>query len=129
VERVSDLAAADWARVIAANLTGAFLVAKHGLPVLAQEGSLTFVGAVSERLQLPGMAAYAASKAALDTFAVTLAKEERKHKVSVLRPGAVDTPFWNKLSLRLPKNAVSADAVAQRIVTIISNKESGIIDL
>lgn len=117
-----------WQRVMDVNLNGAFLVAHHSLPLLPNEGRLVFIGAQTERLQLPGMGAYVAAKVGLEFFAATLAKEERKQKIAVLRPGAVATPFWDKISLRLPKNAHTPAAVAERLFEIIQNGESGSID-
>ena len=44
----------------------------------------------------------------LEAFAEALGKEERTRKVLVVRPGAVDTPLWQKVSMRLPKGAWQA---------------------
>ena len=80
-----------------------------------ETGLILFIGAISERLRLPGLSAYAASKVGLEAFAETLGKEERKKRITVIRPGAVATPFWDKVPLRLPKDAAPADKVAERI--------------
>jgi NAD(P)-dependent dehydrogenase (short-subunit alcohol dehydrogenase family) len=129
VEKVADLNLAAWQQMFNANLTGAFLVTKHSLPLLRNDGTLLFLDAPSERLQLTGMAAYAASKAGLELFAAALAKEERQRRIVVIRPGAVDTPFWQKVPLRLPKNALQPEEIAARICQIIQSQESGIIDV
>jgi 3-oxoacyl-[acyl-carrier protein] reductase len=127
--KTADMQVAQWHQTINANLTGAYLTTHHALPLLKAQGQLVFVGARSERLHLPGMGAYAAAKAGLEAFAAALAKEERHRVVTLLRPGAVDTPFWSKVSMRLPKSALSADDLANRIWQILRNREPGTIDL
>ena len=71
----------------------AFLATHFSMPLLAQNAHLVYLGAVSERLRLPGLSAYAAAKAGLEAYAEALKKEERKRRITVVRPGAVATPF------------------------------------
>lgn len=74
VEKIADMSKETWARQMSANLTGAYLAAHNSLPLLAENAHLVFVGAISERLQLPGFAAYAAAKAGLEAFAAAFGK-------------------------------------------------------
>ena len=128
-QKSDKLATADWQRIIGANLTGAFQTIHHSLPLLAEDAHIIFLGAVSERLRLPGLSAYVAAKAGLESFAETLRKEQRKKRVSVVRPGAVATPFWDKVPLRLPKDAASPEKVARRILEAHESGHSGVLDL
>ena len=118
-----------WQRIVDANLTGAFLTTHYSLPLLAADAHLVYLGAISERLRLPGLAAYAAAKVGLEAFAETLGKEERKHRITVVRPGAVSTPFWEKVPLRLPASALSPEAVAQHIIDSHQQGHKGVLDL
>lgn len=118
-----------WRRILDANLTGAFLAVHYSLPLLTADAPLVLLGAVSERLRLPGLSAYVAAKAGLEAFAETLRKEERKRRVILVRPGAVDTAFWQKVPFRMPANALSAEQVAQHIVSAINSGQSGPLDL
>lgn len=118
-----------WKQVVDANLNGAFYTYCHTQPLLADDAHLFFLGAVSERLQLPGFGPYVAAKAGLEAFLATLAKEERQKKITVVRPGAVDTPFWNKLKINLPKDAASPEKVAGKILEAFEAGESGKLDL
>lgn len=127
--KVADLPASGWARLLDANLTGAYLTAHHSLPLLAPDATLVFVGALHERLRLPGLAAYAAAKAGLEAFAAALAKEERTRRVLVVRPGAVATPLWDKMPVRLPRNALPADAFAQQVLAALDAGTAGVLDL
>lgn len=118
-----------WRRLLDANLTGAYLTTHHSLPLLTPDAHLIFVGAVHERMRLPGLAGYAAAKAGLEAFAETLRKEQRGRRVTVVRPGAVDTPFWSKAPFKLPKTALTPGDVAERILAAHTAGQQGLLDL
>jgi 3-oxoacyl-[acyl-carrier protein] reductase len=128
-EPVSDMKPANWQRILGANLTGAYLTSHYSRPLWADDAHLVFLGAVSERLRLPGLSAYAAAKSGLEAFAGALRKEERRRRVTVVRPGAVDTPLWDKVPMRLPKDAAPAGKVAGRILEAYHQGHSGLLDL
>lgn len=127
--KVADMSPVAWQQMLNANLTGAFLTTHFSLPLLAPDAHLFYIGAVSERLRLPGFAAYGATKVGLEAFAEALSKEQRTRKVTVVRPGAVDTPFWEKVPLRLPANALSPTSVAERILDAYGGGITGVLDL
>jgi NAD(P)-dependent dehydrogenase (short-subunit alcohol dehydrogenase family) len=127
--RVADLDFESWNRILVANLTGAFLCTHHSRPLLAEDAHLFFLGAVSERLRLPGLSAYAAAKAGLEAFGETLRKEERKKRVTVVRPVAAVTPLWDKVPMRVPADAPAPAKVAARILKAYDEKHKGILDL
>lgn len=126
---VSDMAPDAWQRILNANLTGAFLATHYSLSLLAPDAHLFFLGAISERMRIPGLSAYAAAKAGLEAFGEALRKELRKQKVTVVRPAAVTTPLWQKVPFRVPGNALTPDAVAQRILTSYAEGVQGILDI
>ena len=128
-EKVSEMAPKDWQRIITANLNGAFFAIHYFLPLLTEIAHVFFIGAMSERLRLPGLSAYAASKAGLEAFAESLGKEERKKRITIVRPGAVATPFWDKVPLRLPKDAAPAEKVAEKIYEAYLSGHKGNLDL
>jgi NAD(P)-dependent dehydrogenase (short-subunit alcohol dehydrogenase family) len=118
-----------WQRILDANLTGAYLAVNASEPLLQPDAHLFFLGAVSERLQLPSLSAYVAAKAGLEAFVATLGKEQRKRKVTIVRPGAVDTDFWDKVALSKPKDSADPDKVAQRIIAAYENGTKGQLDI
>ena len=126
---VEEMTPAVWGRILTANLTGAYHTAHYSLPLLAPDAHLVFVGAVSERLRLPGLSAYAAAKAGLEAFADALRKEQRWRRVTVVRPSAVATPLWDKVPLRMPKDAPPPSKVAGRILAAYDEGHSGLLDL
>jgi NAD(P)-dependent dehydrogenase (short-subunit alcohol dehydrogenase family) len=128
-EPVGEMAPQSFRRMLDANLIGAFNTAHYSLPLLSPDATLVFIGAVSERMRLPGLSGYAAAKAGLEAFAEALRKEERKRNVLVVRPAAVDTAFWKKTPFKLPANALSPLSVAQRIVGAVANGQQGVLDI
>lgn len=129
VDKADSMSPEAWTQIINANLTGAFQAYHRSVPLLAEDAHIVFLGAVSERLMLPKFGAYVAAKAGLEAFATSLAKENRKQRVTVVRPGAVATPFWEKLPLRQPKDAASPEKVAKRILEAHADGFSGQLDL
>mgnify|MGYP001544306203 CR=1 FL=1 len=127
--KVVEMSPEDWARLINANLSGAFFATHYSLPLLATEAHLFYVGAISERLRLPGLSAYAAAKAGLEAFADTLRKEERKRRISVVRPAAVDTPLWDKVPFKMPKSALRPEQAAECILAAYRDGHRGVLDL
>lgn len=91
-----DTSDADWDRILATNLTAVFRITRAALPHLTQAGGHVFmVSSLAGRNPIPGMAAYCASKAALDHLAACLMLEVRHQgvKVTTIAPGSVDTGF------------------------------------
>ncbi len=117
---VSEMDEAEWQRILNANLNGVFHAVHHSLALLNEGAPIYILGAVSERMRLPGLAAYAAAKAGVEAFADVLRKE-LKRTVVVVRPGAVDTGLWKKVPFRLPANALKADELAQKMYSAYQN--------
>ena len=112
---LADTTAGEWERIFGANVTGAHLAVAHSLALVPAGGHLVFIGAYVDRIMLPKLGAYAASKAALDAYVTVLAKEVRDRRVTNVRVGnvrvgAVDTPLWREVPFRLSPFDV-ADAV------------------
>ena len=87
-----------WNDAIETNLTSAFLAAKYQIPAMLDRGggslifTSTFVGYTAG---MPGVAAYAASKAGLIGLTQALATEfgPKGVRVNALLPGGTDTPM------------------------------------
>ena len=127
--KIPEMTPELWNRVLTANLTGAFLTTRASLPILAPRAHLVYLGAQDARLRLPGLTAYAASKAALEAFTVSLAKEQRRRRVTLVRPQAVDTDFWDLVPFKKPAHAMTPEALADRIFEAYREGAKGTLDL
>ncbi len=128
-EKIGDMSPEGWLATIDANLTGAFYTAHEGLDLLSKGGSMVFIGAYADHLRIPRMGAYAAAKAALQEFVTVLAKENRHHRFVVVRPGAVDTAFWGKVTLKKPADIKAPAVVARAIVEHHEQQTDGDLNL
>jgi NAD(P)-dependent dehydrogenase (short-subunit alcohol dehydrogenase family) len=91
-----DVSLAGWRETIETNLTSAFLGARYQLPAMLERGrgSLIFTSSfVGYTAGMPGMAAYAASKAGVIGLTQALAVEfgPQGIRVNALLPGGTDT--------------------------------------
>jgi NAD(P)-dependent dehydrogenase (short-subunit alcohol dehydrogenase family) len=95
LEQVGD---ADWARMLAVNLTGPMLVCRAALPHLRGAGGGTIVNVSSGAGLSPLLhrTAYCAAKAGVIMFGKALAIEAAADgiRVNAVCPGAVDTPLF-----------------------------------
>ena len=87
----------EWDRVLAVNLTGAFLLAKYGIPGLAAAGGGTMVitGSANSFTADRSWAAYCASKGGLLMLCRALALDHAADgiRVNIVCPGSVTTPL------------------------------------
>lgn len=121
--------AADFDRTVAVTFLGAVNVIRATLPALERTGGVLVVtGSINGRTPLPSFAAYAASKAALRSFVGSLRVELRARRsrvrISLVDPGAIDTPVWRSLSSRTghlprrPPEGYRASVVADALVAM-----------
>jgi NAD(P)-dependent dehydrogenase (short-subunit alcohol dehydrogenase family) len=96
---VETLPLDDFRRQIEVNLIGHVAVVKELLPLLRGAGGrIVFISSTGGRMSYPFGAAYHASKYGLEAVADCLRQELRPWgiRVSVVEPGAVDTPIWRR---------------------------------
>lgn len=94
---ITEMSLDEWRETLDTNLASAFLGAKHQVPALLARGggSLIFTSSfVGYTAGLPGMAAYAASKAGQIGLVKALAAEygAKGIRVNAVLPGGTDTP-------------------------------------
>ncbi|WP_118184721.1 SDR family NAD(P)-dependent oxidoreductase [Paraburkholderia phosphatilytica] len=93
--RVTEVGQDEWDRVMAVNVRGVFLCAKHALPHLeaGAQGSIVLVASDSSLFASAGMTPYCASKAAALMLAKGLSVDHPAVRVNSVCPSVVDTPM------------------------------------
>jgi NAD(P)-dependent dehydrogenase (short-subunit alcohol dehydrogenase family) len=90
---IESLSLTDWNRWIETNLTGAFLMCKHALPLLrGQRGAIVNIASTRALQSEPHTEAYAASKGGLVALTHALAVSAGPEvRVNCINPGWIDT--------------------------------------
>jgi 3-oxoacyl-[acyl-carrier protein] reductase len=94
--KLDGLEAIDFARIFSINVTGAFQMLRAALPALraSGRGAVVNVASIAGTCGIGSSVAYAASKAALLSLTVTLARALAPEvRVNAVAPGFVDTPW------------------------------------
>lgn len=95
--KIGDTSSGRAQQVMATNYGGTVQVLEAVLPGMRQRGygQVVVIGSLTGYVPTRGFSAYSASKAAVNSFVETLAREERRHGIQVLlaAPNAVKTPL------------------------------------
>ena len=121
VNPLQDFAFADWKKMLAIHLDGAFLTTKACLPHMYAQGggAVILMGSVHSKLASPLKSAYITAKHGLLGLARTIAKEGAPHGVrsNVICPGFVRTPLVDK---QIPEQAqelgISEEDVVKKVM-------------
>lgn len=119
----------DFDRVIDVTFIGAVNVVRAVLPELERSrGQVVAVGSLMSKLPLPMLSSYAAAKHAergfLNTLSIELRARRSPVKVSILHPGAINTPVWDEMPTangelpRRPPYGHDPDDVAEALVDL-----------
>jgi NAD(P)-dependent dehydrogenase (short-subunit alcohol dehydrogenase family) len=120
---VSDTSEAFYDELFDINVKGVFFTIQKAIPFLNDGASIILNTSVANQSGLPNTSAYAASKAAVRSFARSIAAElaAKSIRINVVSPGPISTPIYGKLGL--PQEAV--DAFAASIVSQVPLKRFG----
>ena len=140
--RLDQMDAARLTRVLATNVTGSFMCAREAVRRMSTAhgghgGAIVNVSSAASRLGSPGeYIDYAASKAAIDTMTLGLAKEVAAEgiRVNAVRPGVIYTEIHasggepdrvNRVMSNVPmQRGGNPDEVAQAILWLLSDHAS-----
>jgi NAD(P)-dependent dehydrogenase (short-subunit alcohol dehydrogenase family) len=140
--RVQDVDAASVNEVLAANVTGSFICAREAVKRMSTRqggrgGAIVNISSAASRHGSPGeYIHYAASKGAIDTFTVGLAKEVADDgiRVNAIRPGLIDTEIHTssgipdrvaRITPTIPLKRIGrADEVAAAVLWLLSDAAS-----
>jgi short-subunit dehydrogenase len=137
--RFDELRPEDFDRCLKVTLGGAVDTIRAVLPHLERTaGTLIVVGSAADTIALSLLSPYVAAKSGLDGFLESLRAELRATgsavSLSVVRPGAVDSPFWRHLThpdgLTPPEipplASYSPDSVARAIVACATRPRASV---
>ena len=140
--RLESMDAARWQRVLQVNVIGAFLCAREAVRRMSTArggagGAIVNLSSVAARLGAPGeYVDYAASKGAIDSMTMGLAKEVAMEgiRVNAVRPGIIHTDIHasggepNRIERVKPsipmQRGGSAEEVAAAILWLLSDEAS-----
>lgn len=100
VAAVAELDPAEWRRVLATDLDGAFHTARAAIPhVVARRGAFLFISSIGADAAAAGGAPYHVAKAGVNTLTKVLAKEVAHAgvRVNCIAPGLVRSDMGNRL--------------------------------
>lgn len=96
VKRLADISSAEWDRLHAVDLRGAFLMSRAVIPgmIAAGGGAIVNIGSVQALGPHLGYSAYAAAKAGLVGLTKGIAADYGRDNIrcSIIHPGLVDSP-------------------------------------
>ncbi|RSL44770.1 hypothetical protein CEP54_014550 [Fusarium duplospermum] len=94
-----DIQDGDWNRVISINLSGTMYSMRSEIAVMEKGGSIVNASSVAGLMAGPGVVAYAASKAAVNSLTKSAAKEigVREIRVNAICPSGIDTLMFRQL--------------------------------
>ena len=135
---VPDMEQANWDNVITTNLTSAFFAAKHQIPAMKERGggsilfTSSFVGHTNGGM--PGMGAYAASKAGLIGLTQSLSSEHGADgiRANTLLPGGTKTAMAGEdtavqeyiAGLHPLKRMAAPEEIAQAALFLLSDRSA-----
>lgn len=123
---VVDLALADWKKLLAIHLDGAFLTTRACLRHMyrtGRGGSILYMGSVHSKEASPLKAPYVTAKHGLVGLCKAVAREGARYGVrsNVICPGFVRTPLVNK---QIPEQAKELGISEQEVIKNVMLKET-----
>jgi 3-hydroxybutyrate dehydrogenase len=117
VHPIEEFPFAQWKKLLAIHLDGAFLTTKACLKYMYPQnsGALIYMGSVHSHEASPLKSAYVTAKHGLLGLTRTMAKEGAKHNVraNIICPGFVMTPLVEK---QIPQQAHDLGITEERVV-------------
>ncbi len=126
----------DWTEVIETNLNGTYRLTKIFLKGMIKNkwGRIINIGSVSGLMGNPGQTNYASSKAALEGFTRSLAKEigSRNITVNLVSPGFINTDMTSgltieKLESQIPLGRMGNPSDVASLVAFLASEGAGYI--
>lgn len=126
ISEIEKLAFADWKKMLAIHLDGAFLTTKACIKSMYKSGrggSIIYMGSVHSKEASPLKAPYVTAKHGLIGLCEVVAKEGAKHNVraNVICPGFVRTPLVEK---QIPEQAKELGISEEEVIKNVMLKDT-----
>ena len=126
VHPIEEFPFADWKKMLAIHLDGAFLTTKACVPHMQKSGkggSIIYMGSVHSKEASVLKSAYVTAKHGLIGLCKTVSKEGGKHKIraNVICPGFVRTPLVEK---QIPEQAQALGISEEDVIKKVMLKET-----
>ena len=140
--RITDIAEADWDRVIAINLKSVYLFTKYAIPTMiasGRGGSIVNTGSSAAQIGIPDCDAYTATKGAIVQLTKSLAAEYGRYRIrtNAISPAAIMTPMMRQsnpenssfdeerfLKLRTPLRRYGTPEEIAKVALFLASDES-----
>lgn len=132
IQSTENLEEADFMSTLQVNLYAPYMLTRAFLPVMkeAKKGLIIHVPGVLGKVPMAGAAAYSASKYGLVGMMQSIREEVKRTEIRItnLFLGGVDSPFWDKIDLRVQREKmIRADEAARSIWFLCQQPSSGVI--
>lgn len=126
VHPIEEFSLAEWKKMLAIHLDGAFLTTRACLPYMyrgERGGSIIYIGSVHSKEASPLKSAYVTAKHGLEGLTKVVAKEGAGHNVraNLIAPGFVRTPLVDK---QIPEQARELGISEEEVIRNVMLKET-----
>ena len=126
IDPIIDFSFADWRKVLAVHLDGAFLTTRAAMRSMIQHGqggTILYLGSIHSHIASANKSAYIAAKHGIIGLAKAVAKEGAKYSIrsNVICPGFVRTPLVEK---QIPEQAQQLGITEEEVVKNIMLRET-----
>jgi 3-hydroxy acid dehydrogenase / malonic semialdehyde reductase len=132
---LEQLSVKDIRLLMDTNITSPIIVSKAFLPLLKKQGAgdILFMGSEAALRGARQGSIYSASKFAVRGFSQALREECGKSglRVTLINPGAVRTPFFEKLNFepdQAAENAIEPDDIAAAVLMVLQSRSGTVFD-
>jgi len=126
IHPIIDFSFADWRKVMAVHLDGAFLTTRAAMRLMIQRGqggTILYMGSIHSHIASPNKSAYVAAKHGIVGLAKAVAKEGAKYGIrsNVICPGFVRTPLVEK---QIPEQAQQFGITEEEVIKNVMLRET-----
>lgn len=132
IKSIDNLSLAEFTQSLQTNLVGSFLLVKTFLPGMKEnkKGLIINVPGVLGKVPMAGAAAYSASKYGIVGMMQSIREELKRTEIRItnLFLGGVDSPFWDKIDLKVQKDKMIREEEAARSIWFLCQQPaSGVV--